>query len=310
MSCQQLARKRPAFMRIVSSLLCVVLFALVSRQVHSGENGILRIGGSTTLLPVISRVAAEFMTKYPYWSDAAMNLPNLKTRIFVSGGGSGAGIRSVINGTIEIGLASRNIKEIEKRLLGNHTAFLVGKDAVVIAANKNSALAKHVDNFSTMQLIEIFTGRARSTSDIIYSPTAQPIVAYVRDSGAGSAELFQKMIMRDNRIDPTAPQVSSQGRLLYRLETNNNAIGYLSSGLAFNSKKLKVFAVNGIIPTNQRVVTGEYPLTRPLLIIIKGANSKYSSNFIDYVLSEKGQNLMSSPGYVPIKKLINWRHKK
>ena len=157
------------------------------------------------------------MTKYPYWSDAAMNLPNLKTRIFVSGGGSGAGIRSVINGTIEIGLASRNIKEIEKRLLET-TAFLVGKDAVVIAANKNSALAKHVDNFSTMQLIEIFTGEMRSTSDIIYSPTAQPIVAYVRDSGAGSAELFQKMIlMQDAALTRLPPRSKFSGATIVPL---------------------------------------------------------------------------------------------
>ena len=100
------------------------------------DSGTIRIGGSTTLLPIISKIASDYMEKFETWDKADLSLPKKDIVIFVSGGGSGFGIKSVINGTANIGMASRNIKEKEKKMLGEYKAYLVGKDAVVFAANK------------------------------------------------------------------------------------------------------------------------------------------------------------------------------
>jgi len=272
---------------------------------NANDEGILRIGGSTTLLPVISKNATDFMASFPNWSEADATLPRSKTKIFVSGGGSGSGIRSVIDGTNQIGLASRNLKDKEKKLLGEHEAILVGKDAVVIAAHKDSVLAGSLENMTKSQLAKIFSGEAKYAKDVVSALPSEPIVLYVRDSGAGSAEMFQKLIMKNLRVAPDALQVSSQGALLNRLESNRHAIGYLSSGLAFGSKTLKVFALNGVVPTNQRVISGEYEFTRPLLMITKGKGTALANRFIQYVLSAKGQGVLAKHNYVPVRDLGN-----
>ncbi len=287
----------------LSQFLVIPVFFLLAMPAVARDDGILRIGGSTTLLPVISKNATDFMAAFPTWADSDATLPRQKTRIFVSGGGSGAGVRSVINGTNHIGLASRNIKSKEVELLGEHQAVLVGKDAVVIAAHKDGVLAKSISNFSKATLAKVFSGDAKTVSDLVPTLAPEPIVLYVRDSGAGSAEMFQALIMKNRRVAPDGLQVSSQGTLLNRLENNERAIGYISSGLAFGSKHLKVFAMDGVMPTNRRVVSGEYEFTRPLLMITQGKGTALANRFIRYVLSVKGQTVMAKHNYVPVRDL-------
>ena len=290
-------------MRTFSKYFVFPALLFFAMPASASDDSILRIGGSTTLLPVISKNATDFMAKFPMWADADASLPRRKTRIFVSGGGSGSGVRSVIDGTNQIGLASRNIKLKERKLLGEHQAILVGKDAIVIAAHKDGVLAKSVENFSKLHLAKIFSGDAKKASDLIRTLPPEPIVLYVRDSGAGSAEMFQKLIMKNLRVARDALQVSSQGTLLNRLESNKRAIGYISSGLAFGSKRLKVFAMSGVVPTNRHVISGEYEFTRPLLMITKGKGSPLANRFIRYVLSAKGQSVMAKHNYVPVRDL-------
>jgi len=77
------------------------------------EDGVLRVGGSTTLLPVISTAASDFMAKYKTWNKVAPNLPEKPIVIFVTGGGSSFGVKSVLNGTVNIGMISSDLKDKE-----------------------------------------------------------------------------------------------------------------------------------------------------------------------------------------------------
>ncbi len=283
--------------RLSVTIAAAALF--LSGAAEAEDNGILRISGSTTLLPVISKSAADFTEKYLTWNTAGAGLPKRKIRIFVSGGGSGFGVRSVINGTVHIGLASRNIKDKEKGLLGDHRTFLAGRDVVVIAARKDNPLARTRVGLEISDLARIFSGAVSSYGEFDPSLPKTPIVLYVRDSGAGSAELFQKFILGNRPPAANALQVNSQGMLLNRLESNPRAIGYISSGLAFGSDKLKVFALGGVMPTRQSAVTGAYALKRPLIMIVKGRGRLAALAFIDHVLSPDGQRNFTAHNFVP-----------
>ncbi|OQX09977.1 MAG: hypothetical protein BWK76_21385, partial [Desulfobulbaceae bacterium A2] len=93
-----------------------------------------------------------------------------------------------------------------------------------------------------------------------------------------------------------------QGANLKKVEGNASAITYISSVLAMQSDKLKVFKFEGVEPSNDNVINGSYAVTRPLLLIKKGKPSLAEQKFIDYVLNE-GQAIVLEHGYVPVKKV-------
>lgn len=282
------------------SFVSIALFLSASQLLAAEDpaNGMLRVGGSTTLLPIISQTAINFMKVYRNWNDVDPTFPDQKVTIFVSGGGSSFGVRSVLNKTVHIGLASRNLKESEKKLLGAHDVHLVGNDAIVFAANRNNPLHQVKINFTFTEVRSIFSGRHDSYRSISSNLAERRIVLLVRDSGAGSAEMLQKLIMGNSPISTHALQLPSQGAMLKKLESNRLAIGYISSGLVFGSDKIKPFALRGVVPTNLNVVNGSYAFVRPLHMVTKGTVGPMAQSFIDYVLGE-GQSVVEASYYVP-----------
>ena len=280
-------------------LSAVFLVACQPNLVDGEQDGVLRIGGSTTLLPILSTAASDFMEKYETWDKVDSSLPDNEIVIFVSGGGSSFGVRSSINGTVHIGLASRDLKDKEKELLGNHQSFLVGKDAVVIATNVNNPIAALKDGFTSDELALIMSGEYDTFQSIDNSLAPEEIVLFVRDSGAGSAEIIQNKIMGERQISPHALQLASQGALLKKLESNEYGIAYISSGLVLESDVLKAYSLDGVEPTNENFISGQYSLVRPLLMLVKGEPSVMQLHFIDYVLNE-GQKIVESNNYVPV----------
>ena len=286
-----------------NSIIATLLAAIVMlAQAHLGSaqafDGILRLGGSTTLLPVVSKVASDYMEKFETWDKVDPAFPKKDIVIFVSGGGSSFGVKSAINGTVHIGLASRNLKDREKKLLGGYKTYLVGRDAVVVATNVKSPLVKSRNNLSSADVAAIFSGEAKTLKDIEDTLPANEIVLLVRDSGAGSAEMMQDLIMKKKQISPNALQLPSQGALLKKLETNTRAVGYISSGLVLSNDAVVAFGLDGVAPKNENVINGSYKFSRPLIMVVKGAPNAMAQRFIDYVLTE-GQKDVAANDYVP-----------
>lgn len=278
---------------IAGSLLC-------SFGAHA-EDGVLRVGGSTTLAPAVTNAAIAFMDRFKSWEDAGPLLPKAQPIVYVTGGGSGFGIKSVIAGVVDIGLASRDLKSGEKDALGEHQEYVVGKDAVAIVARADNPLAKSQRNLTSEQARKIFSGEYKTYRDIDARLPAQEIVLLVRDAGAGSAEILQDKIMGKTQVSPGALQMPSQGALLKKLESNRNAIAYISAGLAGESKQLAAFSLDGVEPSRANVVGGAYKLARPLLMIVKGETpAPTAKRFVDYVL-EQGQETIAAQGYVPVR---------
>jgi phosphate transport system substrate-binding protein len=93
----------------------------------------------------------------------------------------------------------------------------------------------------------------------------------------------------------------SQGALMKKLESNPNAVAYISAGLAGESENLRVFALDGVEASHANVVSGSYALSRPLLLLVKGATPAPTvKRFVDYVL-DQGQTAVAAQGYVPVR---------
>lgn len=266
------------------------------------EDGVLRVGGSTTLLPVISTAASDFMAKFKTWNKVAPNLPEKPIVIFVTGGGSSFGVKSVLNGTVNIGMVSRDLKGKEVALLGQHQTYLVGKDAVAIATSASNPMAATMTQLSGDMVARLFAGETARYSELAKKLPNREIVLLTRDAGAGSTEVLQEMLMKDKQISPKALQLPSQGALLQKLQNNTQAIGYISSGLVSQSDgALKSYALDGVSPSNENVLNGKYKLARPLNLLVKDAPDDYAKAFVDYVLSD-GQAVVNGLGYVPAKR--------
>ncbi|WP_069623863.1 phosphate ABC transporter substrate-binding protein [Methyloceanibacter marginalis] len=289
--------RNPMGIGAAAAVLCLLGFG--GDSLAQSSNDSLRVGGSTTLVPSVVNAASTFMETFETWDKASSALPGEPTIIYVTGGGSGFGVKSATNGTVDIGMASRDLKDKEKSALGTFEAVLVGKDAVAIAANVDNPLAKTRKNLTTEEVRKLFSGELKTYKDIDASLPDEEIVLLVRDASAGSAEIFQEKIMGDAAVSSGALQMPSQGALMKKLESNASALAYMSSGLATENDGIQTFALDGVEPTNANVVKGAYPLARPLLMIVKGAPNPMAKRFLDYMLAE-GQTDVASQGYVPV----------
>lgn len=288
---------------ILKLILVVALFAALAGSSGAQEakafDGIIRMGGSTTLLPVIADAATQFMEKYKTWNKVDPKLPSVPVIIYVTGGGSGFGVRSVLDGTNQIGMSSRDIEDKEKAQLGHHQEILISKDCIAFAVNKKNPLAK-LNNLTREEVARIFSGEVKTFHDLDASMPRKPILVQMRDAAGGSTEIMQHYILKERTFTPSAVQVPSQGVNLKKLETNANAISYISSVIAMDNPQIKVFKFEGVAPTNENVINGKYRLTRPLLLLVKGTPDTAVQKFLDYMLNE-GQQVVIDHGYVPVK---------
>jgi phosphate transport system substrate-binding protein len=283
-------------------VLAVMLCSIgISLPAAAEFDGTLRIGGSTTLLPVVADAASQFMEKYGTWDKVDPTLPKKQILIFVTGGGSGFGVNAAIGGTVDIGMSSRDLKDAEKTKLGEYKEVLISKDCIAFAVNKKGPLAK-LDNLTKADVVKIYSGEAKTFKDVRSDLPAKPIVVLMRDMAGGSTEMLQGMILKDKSFTSSAIQVPSQGANMKKVEENASAITYISSVIALENPKLKVLKYEGIAPTNENVVAGKYPITRPLLLLVKGAPSQAAQRFLAYMLNE-GQLVVLEHGYVPVKSM-------
>ena len=160
-------------LKIAMASLSLVAGAIQAQQPEF--DGTIRIGGSTTMLPLIADGASQFMEKYEPWDKVDPSLPKKQILIFVTGGGSGFGVNSTIGGTVDIGMASRDLKDAEKTKLGTHQAYLVSKDCIAFAVSKKNPLSK-IDNLTQDNVVKIWSGEAKNFSDVRKDLPAKPLV--------------------------------------------------------------------------------------------------------------------------------------
>ena len=253
--------------------------------------------GSDTLLQVAQLWAETYMEQHP------------EVRISVNGGGSGTGIAALINGTVDIANASREMKpeEIERaRERGiNPVEHVVGRDALAVVVNPSNP----IDRLTFQQVADIFTSKVTNWKEM--GGEDRPIVALSRESNSGTYVFFLENVVQVGAGDPNAlfsPEtllLLSSEVISREIEQNPNAIGYDGLGyVTAGQKAIAVAAAPGepfVQPSIESVNQGLYPIARPLYVYTNGEPTGMIKTYLDWVLSEEGQALVEQVGFVPLK---------
>jgi phosphate transport system substrate-binding protein len=247
--------------------------------------GNIRIDGSTTVLPIAQKVAEAYMKEHP------------DVTISVSGGGSGNGIKGIIDGTIDIGDSSRFIKEEEVKLAvdkgGYPVPFGIGYDCIVPVVHPSNS----VSNLTLEQLKAIYKGDIQNWKEL-GGPDLK-IVVISRDTSSGTYEVWEDKVMKKERVSPGAMLQASNGAIVQAVSSNKFAIGYI--GLGYVNQTVKPVTVNSIQGNEATTLNGIYPISRPLFMFTRGWPAGDTLKFINYVLfPQKGQKLVKEAGFVPL----------
>ncbi len=245
----------------------------------------LVIKGSTTVLPVAQKVAEAYMKERP------------DVKISISGGGSGNGIKAIIDGATDIGNSSRFIKGNEVKLALERGAypvpFRVAYDCIVPVVHPSNT----VENLTIDQLKAIYEGKVRNWSEL--GGPDKPVVVISRDTSSGTYEVWESKVLGGGRVYPGALLQASNGAVAQAVSKNDNAVGYI--GLGYMSGDVKAVLVNGIKGSKETTLNGQFPISRPLFMFTRDWPEGKVVDFINYMLHpEKGQKLVEETGYVPL----------
>jgi len=247
----------------------------------SALSGEINVAGSTTVQPLAEKFAEAFMALHP------------DVRVSVQGGGSSTGVKSAGEGTVDIGAASREIQESELADFPNLHIFVIARDGIAIIANPDVP----VEGLTTEQVRYIFAGVITNWSEV--GGPDMEIGLVNRDEASGTREAFHKIVMDDARFDRGAVVLPGTGQVRAVVAQVEGAIGYISLG--FVNDEVRAIAIDGVEPSEETVVSGDYPIQRTLHFFTKGEVSDATRDYIDYVLSPEVQDvIVREAGFIPI----------
>ena len=228
--------------------------------------------------------------------------------VSVTGGGSGTGIAALINGTVDLANASRQIKpeETEEARANGIEAeeIVVARDAIAVIVHRDNP----VDHLTIDQLSAIYSGEVNRWTEV--GGADRPIVRLSRETNSGTHVYFLEEVVRQGENDDTtlfAPDTlllpSSEG-ITAEIAYNQNAIGY--DGLGYVTREMKVVAVGQdpagpfFLPSVETVNSGQYAIARDLYMYSAGRPSPEAQDYLAWILSPPGQALVASVGFVPL----------
>lgn len=261
----------------------------------------ISFNGSSTLAPVISAIGDEFKEEFKTWNKVDDSFPEEEISIYVSSGGSSAGIKSIMEGTSNFGMLAREVKDEEKEQVEDMKEYKLGLDALTISINPENPLAEIKDNLTTEEVRKIFSGEYKYWDEVDENLPHNEIVVVIRDIGGGAHEVFQKTVLKDLDVREDAIQAPSMGTLVTKVIENKDAIGYASYGMVNqNEGKILPLKVDDVEPTKENIQNGSYKISRPLIVVKKGELAAQEKAFMDRVLSDEGKAIVEKMGFVPM----------
>lgn len=265
---------------------------------RAGDRPVIQNKGSDTLVNIAQA-----------WAEAYKDI-NPKVAIAVSGGGSGTGISALINGTVDLANSSRRIepKEIEAAKKNGVEAVehTVGHDALAIFLHKNNPLKE----ITLEQLIDIYAeqGKAEKWSDLgvtVPGCGSDKIIRISRQNNSGTYAYFKDAVLKEHEFKFGSIDLHGSKDVVDTVLKTPCAIGY--SGLAYATPDIGLPCVkNGdkcVYPTVESARDGSFPISRPLFMYTKGKPQGIVKAYLDWIMSDKGQCIIASKGYSPIRKL-------
>jgi phosphate transport system substrate-binding protein len=280
---KKLARRNVSMRRFALATAVLALGALLAGSAIAAEQ--LVINGSTTVLPIAQAAAEQFMKANP------------DITVSVSGGGSGNGIKALIDGTANIANSSRFIKQEEVKMAvekGRYPVpFGVAIDAIIPVVHPSNTIA----DLTIEQLHDIYAGKIKNWKEL--GGQDRPIAVVSRDTSSGTYEVWEEKVLKGDRVAPQALIVASNGAMVQTVAGNPAAIGYI--GIGYLSDELKTITVNGITGSIETARSGEYPVSRYLFMFTGGWPTGAALKFINFVMSDEGQKIVADEGFVPIR---------
>lgn len=266
------------------SVFCFLVLALLLQAgvwgCKSGSGGsaahAVCIAGSTSVQPFAEKLSEIFMHQHP------------ELRVDVQGGGSSAGIQAATQGAANLGASSRELLGAEKQLIEIPIAY----DGIAVIVHPCNPLT----DLSVAQIKQIFTGKLTNWRDLGLPP--REIDAINREEGSGTREAFEHLVMGKAEVSPAAMVQDSNGAVREIVAGDPNSIGYISAGLVDN--RVKAVTIEGVRPTAGNIKDHSYKLRRRFLLVSREAPVDSCQQFVDFVLSPQGQQILEKEGLVGI----------
>src|SRR5574344_159433 len=247
-----------------------------------------KVKGSDTCLPLTQKEAEAYGKQ--------------GGKVSVTGGGSGVGISALISNTTDIAQASRKMKFTEKQKMQQSgrqaKEVIIAYDAIAVIVNP----ANKVSKLTRSQLEQIYTGKITNWKQV--GGEDMKIVVYSRETSSGTYEFFKEHVMKNKNYKSSVLSMPATGAIIQSVKQTKGAIGYV--GLAYLTKGVKAIHVSYdgkhfVAPSVQTAKNKTYPIVRPLMYYYATNNQRKVQGFVNFVLSNQGQEIVSRVGYIPIR---------
>lgn len=273
--------------RILTMICAVGVMALALTgcgKSNSGKNdskelsGTLSLAGSTSMEKLCEAMSESFMDVYP------------DVTVTVEYTGSGAGLESLASGSVDIGNASRHLKDGE--LSAGSVENVVAIDGIAVITDKKNT----VTDISSEDLAKIYRGEIRNWSEL--GGKEEAIVVIGREAGSGTRDAFEELLGVKDAC-AYAQELDSTGAVLAKVGSISGAIGYVSLDVVDDF--VTAVSIDGIEPTEEKILAGKYLLSRPFVMATKGdltGQNELVKAWFDYISSDAGKQVIKKVGLI------------
>ena len=249
------------------------------KNVESVElNGTIKLAGSTSMEKLCEAMAESFMEKNP------------GVTVTVEYTGSGAGLESLAAGSVDIGNASRGLKDEEKA--SGAVENIVAIDGIAVITNKSCS----IKDVTSKDLAKIYTGEITDWAEL--GGEEQPIIVIGREAGSGTRDAFEELLeVKD--VCAYAQELDSTGAVLAKVGTTPGAIGYVSLDVVDDT--VSGLKIDGVEPTEEEILAGKYMLQRPFVMATKGeisGQNELVQAWFNYINSDDGKEVIKQVGLI------------
>ncbi len=264
--------------KYISILLVATMALWALTGCSGGKSGSVTTDGSTSMEKVMGMLGEQYMAD------------NEGVTFTYNPTGSSPGIKAALDGTCDIGLSSRYLKDEEKS--EGLVETILAYDGIAVIVNNENTVA----DLTVEQIAKIYTGEITNWSEV--GGADGEIVLIGREAGSGTRDGFESITDTENTCQ-YRQELTTTGAVITAVESNPAAIGYAS--LASVEDSVKALAVDGVTPSEATVKDGSYAIQRPFVLVTKeGVElSETAQDFFSYITSGEANELISSAGVVP-----------
>ena len=241
-------------------------------------NGTIKLAGSTSMEKLCEAMSESFMERNP------------GVTVTVEYTGSGAGLESLAAGSVDIGNASRGLKDEEKA--SGVVENIVAIDGIAVITNKSCS----IKDVTSKDLAKIYSGEITDWAEL--GGKEQPIIVIGREAGSGTRDAFEELLeVKDGCA--YAQELDSTGAVLAKVATTPGAIGYVSLDVVDDT--VSGLKIDGVEPTEEEILAGNYMLQRPFVMATKGEISEQNElvqAWFNYINSDDGKEVIKQVGLI------------